>query len=64
MICPPAAVRAALVQTEAAAFLGVNRRTLHNWRRAGFGPKPSRVAGRLLYDRAELEAFARGARVC
>lgn len=59
---PPAALRAALLQKEAAELLGVSVRTLSNWRRDGFGPQPIRDGGRLLYDRATVEAFSRGAR--
>jgi len=59
---PPAALRAALLQKEAAAILGVTARTLRNWRRYGFGPQPHEDGGRLLYDRAAVDAFAAGAR--
>lgn len=62
MITAPIHLRSAMLQNEAAAFLGVTPRTLRNWRRAGFGPQPREDGGHLLYDRAELEAFARGAR--
>lgn len=52
-------------QTEAAAVLSVSRRTLNNWQRQGYGPQPTREGerpgARLLYDRAEIEAFAAGA---
>ena len=57
---PPAHLRLGLSQNEAAEFLGVTRQTLRNWRLAGFGPQPTRDSGRLLYDRAELEAFRAG----
>lgn len=59
---PPAALRAALTQQEAAKFLGVTSRTLRNWRSAGFGPQPIRDGVAMLYDRAAIEAFAEGAR--
>lgn len=58
---PPATLRAGLSQVEAAALLGTTRRTLNNWHRSGFGPQPVRDGARLLYDRAEVEAFAAGA---
>lgn len=59
---PPAALRAALLQKEAATILGVSPRTLHNWRRDGFGPQPYEDGGRWLYDRAAIEAYAAGVR--
>lgn len=65
LILPPASLRPGLTQIEAAALLGVSRRTLNNWRRAGFGPQPVSESGRpharLLYDRAAVESFAAGA---
>jgi transcriptional regulator with XRE-family HTH domain len=58
-------LRLGLSQVEAAALLGVTRQTLNNWHRSGFGPQPvregHRPGARLLYDRAEVEAFAAGA---
>lgn len=51
-----------LIQKDVAAFFGVTIQTLRNWRLAGFGPQPLRVGGALLYDRAAVEAFAKGAR--
>jgi DNA-binding transcriptional MerR regulator len=50
-----------LSQVEAAAILAVTDRTLRNWQRSGFGPRPVHDGSRLLYDRAEVEAFAAGA---
>jgi hypothetical protein len=45
--------------------LGVTRQTLNNWQRSNYGPQPvrdgERPGSRLLYDRAEVEAFAAGA---
>ncbi len=58
---PPAAFRAGLLQKEAAAILGITARTLQNWRLRGFGPQPYEDGGRLLYDRAAVEAFKSGA---
>lgn len=62
---PSPALRLGLSQIEAAALLGISRRTLNNWQRANFGPRPvregERPGARLLYDRAEVEAFAAGA---
>lgn len=58
---PPVTLRAGLSQLEAATLLGVTSRSLRNWQRSGFGPKPVRDGARLLYDRAEVEAFAAGA---
>lgn len=58
-------LRLGLSQVEAATLLGITRRTLNNWQRANFGPRPvregDRPGARLLYDRAEVEAFAAGA---
>lgn len=62
---PSPTLRLGLNQVEAAAILGVSRQTLNNWRRSGFGPRPvrdgQRPGARLLYDRADVEAFAAGA---
>lgn len=58
----PTNLRPALLQKEAAEHLGVSIRTLLNWRNTNHGPQPVRDSGRWLYDRAEVEAFARGAR--
>ena len=62
---PSPSLRLGLSQVEAAAILGVSRQTLNNWQRSGFGPQPvrdgERPGARLLYDRAEVEAFAAGA---
>lgn len=58
---PPAALRAALNQAEAAKLLRVSERTLLNWRRAHFGPQPVRDGAAWLYDRSAIEAFAAGA---
>jgi len=59
---PPAILRPGLLQREASAKLGVSVRTLNNWQRSGYGPKATRDSGRLLYDIAEIEAFAAGVR--
>lgn len=62
---PSPTLRLGLSQVEAAAILGVSRQTLNNWQRSSFGPQPvrdgERPGARLLYDRAEVEAFAAGA---
>lgn len=58
----PVHLRDGLNQIEAAAALGISPRTLRNWRQGGFGPQPVQDGGRLLYDRAAVEAFALGAR--
>jgi predicted DNA-binding transcriptional regulator AlpA len=58
---PPAALRAGLTKSEAAALLRVSKKTLWNWRRANFGPQPIRDGARLLYDRSAIEAFKAGA---
>jgi len=51
-----------LLQQEAAGRLGVSTRTLRRWHQANFGPPATRVGSALLYDRAAVEAFARGVR--
>jgi predicted site-specific integrase-resolvase len=58
---PSPTLRLGLNQLETAALLGVTRRTLNNWQRTGYGPQPVRDGNRLLYSRAEVEAFAAGA---
>lgn len=58
---PTPTLRLGLSQIEAASVLGVTRRTLNNWQRIGYGPQPVRDGNRLLYNRAEVEAFAAGA---
>ena len=55
-------LRSGLSPAEVASALGVTTRTLRNWRKVDFGPVPISDRGRLLYDRAAVEAFARGAR--
>ena len=59
---PGAELPPVFIQREAAARLGVTPRTMRNWARDGFGPPPRRVGSTTLYDRAAVEAFARGAR--
>jgi DNA-binding transcriptional MerR regulator len=65
IMTPSPSLRLGLSQSEAAAILGVTRRTLNNWHRAGYGPQPvregDRPGARLLYDRAEIETLATGA---
>lgn len=47
-----------LNRTEAATYLGVNRRTLRNWEEKNYGPKPTRVpSGQPYYSRDALDAF-------
>lgn len=62
---PSPSLRLGLTQIEAAGLIGVSRRTLNNWQRSGYGPRPTRdgnlPGSRLLYDRAQVEAFAAGA---
>ena len=49
-----------LLESEAAALLRLERGTLQNMRLGGRGPRFLKVGARVLYDRAELEAWARG----
>lgn len=44
----------------AAKALNRAPKTLAEWRRLGIGPKPHNVGGRVFYDWAEVQAFARG----
>ena len=47
-----------LNRTEAAAYLGFDRRTLLNWEKSGEGPKAGRLpSGQPTYARAELDNF-------
>ena len=48
-----------LLEQEAAAFLRCERGTLQNMRLAGRGPRFLKLGGRVLYDRGELEVWAR-----
>ena len=42
---------------QAAAYLGIGRRTLDNWRSQNQGPDYSRAGRRILYDIDDLVAF-------
>ncbi len=45
---------------EAAAILERTAKTVRRWRVAGRGPQPVKLVGRIaLYDRQEVEEFAR-----
>ena len=47
-----------LNRTEAAEYLGLCRGTLLRWHKIGYGPKPKRTPGGLLYyTRASLDVF-------
>lgn len=59
---PDNTLRPGLLQKEVAEALGCSRRTLTNWLRAGYGPQPIRVGNNLLYNPADVQAFAAGAR--
>lgn len=52
----------ALTQIEAAGLLGIATRTLRRWDRENFGPPATRIGRSVVYDRAAVEAFARGVR--
>ncbi|MEU4414468.1 helix-turn-helix transcriptional regulator [Nocardia salmonicida] len=41
----------------AADYYGVTRRTMDNLRREGGGPRYYRLFGRIVYDRADLDAY-------
>ena len=42
---------------EAAEYLGVNVQTLRLWKRTGRGPRYVKIARRLVYPIAEIEAW-------
>lgn len=58
---------AALTAKDAAAYLGLSRQTLANWRLRGLGPAYSRLGGsgrpRIVYLIEDLDAFLRANRV-
>lgn len=43
---------------QAAAILGLSRRTLENWRLAGKGPKFRKLGSRVLYSETDLIEFS------
>ena len=45
--------------TEAAKLIGVNRRTLYNWRKRGYGPTAYLHPTYSYYLRDEVEQFAK-----
>ncbi len=47
-----------LTTREAASFLRMRPSTLERWRSAGSGPRYRKFGGRVVYTRADLEAFA------
>lgn len=50
-----------LTMAQAAAYLGLTRKTLESWRSTGEGPRGHRIGRRAVrYSREDLEAFARG----
>ncbi len=55
-------LRQGLLQKEAAQHLGVSERTQRRWYLDGYGPQPYRDGSRLLYNAADLAAFAAGGR--
>jgi DNA-binding transcriptional MerR regulator len=59
---PNPALRTGLLQKEVAEQIGVTVRTLNSWLRDGYGPQPVRDGNRLLYDPADVAAFASGVR--
>lgn len=54
---------ALLNEAEAAAFLGIEAKTLTRWRWAGKGPKYVKVGALVRYNLADLEAYITGATV-
>ena len=53
----PVALDVLLRERELSTVLGVDRRTLHRWRIAGFGPTWVRVGRLIRYPRADLERW-------
>lgn len=52
-----------LSREEAAKYLGLKHKTLHEWARLAKGPKPMKIGGRRFYQLVDIEAFiATGAR--
>lgn len=46
-----------LDQKQAAQILGIEPRTMENWRVRGFGPAHYKVGGRVRYDARDLRAW-------
>jgi predicted DNA-binding transcriptional regulator AlpA len=58
---PPLAPGDFVDEAEAAAILGVSRKTIANWRWRGEGPRATKIGRRLVrYHRADLAKFAAG----
>lgn len=51
------ATHALLTQEQAAAYLGVNVRTLEHWRSIGKGPRFVKLGRAIRYTRAALDRF-------
>jgi len=51
-----------LSQLQAADVLGTTTRTLRRWAHANYGPPATKVGRAVVYDRAAVDAFARGVR--
>ena len=52
-----------LDETAAAAYLGVARATLRNWRSRGTGPAYLRLGRRRLYARTDLDKYLQAHRI-
>ena len=50
-----------MTSQDAARYLGVEDKTLANWRFLGRGPKAHRVGSRVFYYREDLDAYIRSA---
>lgn len=48
-----------LTAADVAAMFHITRRAVYKWRAAGRGPKSFRAEGRLLFDRKDVEEYAR-----
>jgi len=42
---------------DAAQYLGLTESTIAKWRMTGFGPRHIKAGSRVLYDRADLDAW-------
>lgn len=54
---PPTDPRALLNEPSSAAYLGVKKRTLQNWRQRGEGPPFVRLGARIGYRLSRLDAY-------
>lgn len=58
----PASVPVLIDETQAAAILGLSRRTLQAWRVSGAGPVYRKIGCRVLYAEADIADFIAASR--